>query len=1081
MTEGITLYELIGAIPHPLIVIDNQIKVTYINQKARELLKLDSSKEYRVTPGLLLNCQNAIKLGSCGTTLVCSKCRFMDAIDHVLENQLPLKNQTGTIYTHESTGQSIWRLKFDCSFLNVNLGMALISLHDALFMPPSLKEISFSNPEESNEMKSNAHFDSKSELTESLLNSEACLNALLSNSEDALLILNRKNEILKWNSSLSKLINESEAILTHDLISRSLQFQFLVNTEFQCKTWEEIISNLDARKSFEGTIKTGHSHEIWVKLNIIPFYNEENIQTGTLLSFKDLSTEQNMRDQAMLHRYALEYFPAEFYYIHTDGRILYANKQARDILGIDSDLYSHLTVNDINPKIDQKWWHEHIKNLENDETLEFETLHKSEDGELYPVLVKIFMPDTDQPDLFCYYSHNLASHKSIENSLIKESYVNESLAEISRELTIHNDLNSVELLVRQYALQITESPFAFLAYRDPINQELKITIYSDSSNNYFNEVKIIEQFIAGHFNSSEPITEKEREISDRILNNTCELKVDETPLNQLIPFNRIASAGIFFNNEYKGLLLVAGRSTDYEEDDKEHLESLANLFALAINRIQEKQRLVESMEQLELAINVSNMAVWDIYPEKDEIIINPEWQKKLNISTENQHSRLSDVINLLHPEDMPNLLRGYEEHKNSNSPYFEIPCRVKIKNGTYKWMQGTGRIVTRTPDGRIHRIIGLATDNTDQVELNRQLLQSREEAIAANKAKSAFLARMSHEIRTPLNAIIGFADILKKNTEEPVQLDYLNNIKKSGMTLMNLISDILDYSKIEAGKLELNKNDTNLRNLINETQSLFKPLIDEKKLDFVTKISGNTPDFIRQDELRLRQILTNLVSNAIKFTEEGKIELIVSSETINDKTANISIKVIDTGIGIKPESQQKIFEDFTQQEDQDNRRYGGTGLGLGIVKRLLELMGGNIELQSEPEKGSTFTVYLHHCEIVNKKSINREDGEATNKITTQSVSETSKIHDTDIISEDCKNDCINELKPIWDEFSFRPSFGPVKEITKTMKQISLRHKDKFMEKLANRIDIATASFDVEELSKCIADFNSYSGINDYFG
>ncbi|ASB50130.1 ATP-binding protein [Alkalitalea saponilacus] len=1081
MTEENTLYELIGAIPHPLIVMDNQIKVTYINQKARELLKLDSSKEYRVTPGLLLNCQNAINLGSCGTTLMCSKCRLMDAIDYVLQNQLPLKNQTGTIYTHESAGQSIWRLKFDCSFLNFNSGMALISLHDALLMPPSLNEINISNPEESNEMNSSAHFVLKSELTESLLNSEACLNALLSNSEDALLILNHQNEILKWNSSFSKLINESEAILTHDLISESLQFQFLENGEFQCKTWEEIVKNLNAQKSFEGTITAGQSHDIWVKLNIIPFYNEEKKQTGTLLSFKDLSVEQNMRDQAMLHRYALEYFPAEFYYIHADGRILYANKQARDILGIDSDLYSHLTVNDINPKIDEKWWNDQIKRLENDETLEFETLHKSEDGELYPVLVKIFMPDTDQPDLFCYYSHNLESHKSIENSLIKESFVNESLAEISRELTIHNELSSVELLIRQYALQITESAFAFLAYRDPVNQELKITIYSDSSENYLNEVKRIEQYFAKHFNNITPVTEEERNISDRIVNTTSELLIEGIPFNDLIPFSRIASAGIFFNNEYKGLLLVADRSTDYEEDDKEHLESLANLFALAINRIQEKQRLVESMEQLELAINVSNMAVWDIYPEKDEIIINPAWQEKLNICRENQHPRLSEVINLLHPEDMPNLLKGYEEHKNSNSPYFEIPCRVKIKNGSYRWMQGTGRIVTRTPDGKIHRIIGLATDNTDQVELNRQLLQSREEAVAANQAKSVFLARMSHEIRTPLNAIIGFADILKKNTSEPVQMDYLNNIKKSGMTLMNLISDILDYSKIEAGKLELSKNDTNIRNLIYETQSLFKPAIDEKNLEFITKISENTPHFIRQDELRLRQIITNLVSNAVKFTEEGKIELIVSTKTINKEKVNITIKVIDTGIGIKPESQKKIFEDFTQQEDQDNRRYGGTGLGLGIVKRLLELLGGSIELKSEPEEGSTFTVHLHHCEIIHKKPIKRGQGEANNKSITQVDSETTKIHVPNTISEECKDDCINELKPIWDEFSFRPSFGPVKEITEIMKQISLRHKDKFMEKLAYRIDSATASFDVEELSKSIADFNSYSGINDYFG
>jgi two-component system sensor histidine kinase BarA len=236
---------------------------------------------------------------------------------------------------------------------------------------------------------------------------------------------------------------------------------------------------------------------------------------------------------------------------------------------------------------------------------------------------------------------------------------------------------------------------------------------------------------------------------------------------------------------------------------------------------------------------------------------------------------------------------------------------------------------------------------------NIELDLARREAVQANKAKSEFLANTSHEIRTPLNGILGFTRLLLKTTEEKQHREYLETILSSSENLLNIINDILDLSKIEAGKLVLDYTPFNIHDLLEEILQILGPGAHEKGLELTHIIQSEVPENLYGDPHRLRQILTNLIANAIKFTDTGSVQVRVQLDYSSDKEALIRISVIDTGIGINT-SKEDLFEAFTQAESSSSRQHSGTGLGLAISKKLVEQMGGEIDLLSEPGAGSTF-------------------------------------------------------------------------------------------------------------------------------
>ncbi|BCS54476.1 ATP-binding protein [Geobacter sp. SVR] len=330
---------------------------------------------------------------------------------------------------------------------------------------------------------------------------------------------------------------------------------------------------------------------------------------------------------------------------------------------------------------------------------------------------------------------------------------------------------------------------------------------------------------------------------------------------------------------------------------------------------------------------------------------NPSFSRVLGYSEQELQTR--PLIEFIHPDDRQ---RTIAEIKNQLSGSFVTQTfenRYLRKDGTCCWLSWNAYF-----DERENVIFGIARDVTEQKRFEYKLAAAKDAAEAGSRAKSEFLANMSHEIRTPMNAIRGMAQLLEYTELSSIQKEYLNAILVSSDSLLSLINGILDFSKIEAGRLELEQSVFSLRRSIGDLVQAQMPLLYTKGLTIRTDIPDDIPDGLMGDQLRLKQIMLNLLGNAIKFTSSGGIVLSIAMQERAGDAVVLRFSVSDTGVGIKPEVREKIFDPFTQADDSTSRNFGGTGLGLSICAKLVKLMGGSIEVESGEGIGSTFHVAI---------------------------------------------------------------------------------------------------------------------------
>ena len=268
-------------------------------------------------------------------------------------------------------------------------------------------------------------------------------------------------------------------------------------------------------------------------------------------------------------------------------------------------------------------------------------------------------------------------------------------------------------------------------------------------------------------------------------------------------------------------------------------------------------------------------------------------------------------------------------------------------------------------NGVVNKVNALSIDVSEQIKSEKELKKARDIAESANRAKSEFLSNMSHEIRTPLNAVIGFSELLSSMVNNDKERSYLSAINTAGNSLLLLINDILDLSKVEAGKIELQFSPTSIRKIIEDIKGMFSISLNKKNLQFLLNIQNDFPTTIIIDESRLRQIMLNLIGNATKFTERGHIKVSVNAirNDVKKESIDMEIHIEDTGIGIDEKNLESIFESFNQQKGQSQKQFGGTGLGLTICKKLVELMNGHISAKSTKGEGSTFSIVLKDIEV----------------------------------------------------------------------------------------------------------------------
>ncbi|MEO8005307.1 MAG: response regulator [Betaproteobacteria bacterium] len=398
---------------------------------------------------------------------------------------------------------------------------------------------------------------------------------------------------------------------------------------------------------------------------------------------------------------------------------------------------------------------------------------------------------------------------------------------------------------------------------------------------------------------------------------------------------------------------------ELEHRDRELLAYRSGLEEKVRVRTEELKRQTENLElaehRLTLALEGSQLALWDWDLRTNQIYLSEQWGLMRGTEVGVQIVAFSDLENIVHPDDRKRVGETIRDAiRQEGSGHYLAEHRIQTLSGEWKWMQSHGKVMERDADGRATRMTGTNADITAHKAAEEELRYAKEAAESANVAKSQFLAKMSHEIRTPMNGVLGMTELLLQSGLNENQRRLARTVERSAEHLLDIINEILDFSKIEAGKIELEHITFDLVEAIEDVAQMFAERAESKGLEIACSIDVDVPEVVDGDPVRLRQIMVNLVNNAIKFTDRGEIVISVTATRVAPGSVELRAEVRDTGVGITNEARSRIFEPFSQGDGSTTRRFGGTGLGLSIVRQLVKLMGGDVGVESKPGRGSTF-------------------------------------------------------------------------------------------------------------------------------
>ena len=379
-----------------------------------------------------------------------------------------------------------------------------------------------------------------------------------------------------------------------------------------------------------------------------------------------------------------------------------------------------------------------------------------------------------------------------------------------------------------------------------------------------------------------------------------------------------------------------------------HAAPALTLFDITRRKLKEiKQE--ETKERLALVLEGTRLGMWDWNPQTNDVVFDRRWAEMLGLDFSEIEHNLETWSTRTHPEDIEGAFKDIQAHMDGKTKFYENVHRMRHRDGHWVYILDRGKVAKRDEEGNAIRFTGTHTDITREKTAELRALE-------ASKSKSYFLAQMSHEIRTPLHGILGFVDLLRRSNLNDEQKNYLNIVDRSSNTLLKILNDILDISRAEAGQFVISPTTVDFHQTLKDTFLLFQEAAIRKKIHYSLEIDEEVNQYIVADENRLRQVLSNLLNNALKFTESGSVVCQVRQVFQEGKNIRLQIKIVDTGPGIPADKIHSVFDKFAQLENSTSRTHTGTGLGLAICKHMVELMGGEISLESTEGVGATFII-----------------------------------------------------------------------------------------------------------------------------
>jgi PAS domain S-box-containing protein len=400
--------------------------------------------------------------------------------------------------------------------------------------------------------------------------------------------------------------------------------------------------------------------------------------------------------------------------------------------------------------------------------------------------------------------------------------------------------------------------------------------------------------------------------------------------------------------------LSSERNKNWKSETRKLIAKVSDIISRSIDHKKWRESLKASEERLQVALKAGNNGLWDWNYKTGSIFFTQSSFEMLGFNEILGNIHIEGWQELRHPDDNDIAEKNLQSHIKGETAFYEVEQRLRTSSNEYKWVLTRGKIIEWDKNGKPLRVMGVNTDIDKIKMMEAELKLAKSEAERANIAKTHFLANMSHEIRTPMNGIMGLSKLLQKTKLDTQQENYLHAIVDSADNLLVIINDILDFSKINAGRMQLEKISFRIDRLIVNTIKSFDYKAKDKGIELSYSIDEKINHVLMGDPVRINQILINLIGNALKFTNEGYIKLEVELAKKEKDLNYVRFIVTDTGIGIDKDKQALIFESFSQEDETVNRKFGGTGLGLAICKQLIEIMEGDLSLESNKNEGSQF-------------------------------------------------------------------------------------------------------------------------------